>query len=57
MFFRAEPDNFVAAPAPGMFFSSGSDSKWPKKHSAPALDYWLSLAKYFFPHKLLIKNC
>jgi hypothetical protein len=35
----------------GKFFS-GSSSKGPKK-PAPAPDYWLSLAKYSFPRKLL----
>ena len=60
-----EPANVLEAPAPYFFpprgscsdswyyfFLSGSGSKGPKK-TAPALDYWLSFAKYFFPHKLV----
>ena len=38
-------------PAPGIFFSSGSGSKGPKK-LAPAPDYLLSLAKHSFLRKL-----
>ena len=39
------------APAPIIFFSSsaGNKSMRPLVALAPALDHWLSLAKYFFP--------
>ena len=60
-----EPANSLAAPAlapdfffkwlrlrPLILFPIGSSSKGPKK-LAPAPDYWLSLAKYSFPHKLV----
>ena len=41
-----------------VIFSSGSGSKEPKHPApapapAPAPDYWLSLPKYSFPHKLV----
>jgi hypothetical protein len=57
---------FQAAPAPDFLSPSGSGSgSWfffqaapapaprSQKHPAPAPDYWLSLPKYSFPHKLV----
>ena len=58
------PEFFLqAAPAPYYFpkqlrlrfiFQAAPGSKGPKTcgFAAPALDYWLSLVKYFFPKKL-----
>ena len=64
-----EPANFLAAPAPDFFpkrlrllvffferLLLRLRLQWAKK-TAPAPDYWLSLAKYSFPRKLVRENC
>ena len=60
-----EPENFSpppapdffsqAAPAPGFFFKRLrlKGAKNTRLRPAPAPDYWLSLPKYSFPHKLV----
>ena len=66
LIYRAEePVNFFTAPAPDFFLQSvpaptsgiffrAALAPAPKgqKNAAPALDFWLSLAKYLFPYKL-----
>ena len=55
------------APAPDFFFKrlrlliffpkrlrlQGAKNTWLRPAPAPAPDYWLSLPKYYFPHKLV----
>ena len=67
IFFRAgEPANFCRVPAPDFFFKrlglrlmvfffQAAPAPRSQKHPAPAQapDYWLSLPKYSFPHKLV----
>ena len=58
-----EPANFFSAPAPDFFFKRlRLLIFFPKRlrlrllvffQAAPAPDYWSSLPKYSFPHKLL----
>ena len=43
-----EPANFLAAPAPDFFFNRLQLRLQGAKKTAPATDYWLSLAKYPF---------
>ena len=59
-FFQAAPAPAFSqgAPTPGIFFQAApAPAPSGQKHAlltAPALNYWLSFANYFFPHKLLL---
>ena len=46
-----------AAPAPGIFFPAALAPAPRGKKTAPAPVYWLSFAKYSFPHKRVKQMC
>ena len=48
-----EPGNYIAVQRLTFSFEAAPAPRG-QKHAAPALNFWLSLAKYFFPHKLIM---